>query len=64
MLEMLRNLLLKKRAKDIYQQELEEKLVERLGTKVNLKPKRKGGKIEITYMNNDDLERILEIIGG
>lgn len=54
----------KKRAKDIYQQELEEKLVERLGTKVNLKPKRKGGKIEITYMNNDDLERILEIIGG
>lgn len=54
----------KKRNKDIYQEELEDKLVERLGTKVILKPKRKGGKIEITYMSNDDLERILEIIGG
>lgn len=54
----------KKRPKDIYQEELENKLIEHFGTKVNLKPKRKGGKIEITYMNNDDLERILEIIGG
>ena len=75
--KMLENLLLKqstvrdveklttrKRSRDIYQEELENRLVEYLGTKVNLKPKRKGGKIEIVYMNNDDLERILEIIGG
>lgn len=54
----------KKRPKDIYQEELENRLIEHFGTKVNVKPKRKGGKIEITYMSNDDLERILEIIGG
>ncbi|WP_100065326.1 ParB/RepB/Spo0J family partition protein [Miniphocaeibacter massiliensis] len=54
----------RRKSKDIYQQELEERLVERLGTKVDLKPKKRGGKIEITYMSNDDLERILEIIGG
>ena len=54
----------RKRYIDIYQVELENRLIERLGTKVNLKPKRKGGKIEIVYTNNDDLERILEILGG
>ncbi len=54
----------RKKTIDIYQQELEERLVERLGTKVDLKPKKRGGRIEITYMSNDDLERILEIIGG
>ncbi|WP_300409186.1 ParB/RepB/Spo0J family partition protein [Lagierella sp.] len=53
-----------KRPKDIYKIEIEERLVDFFGTKVNLKPKKKGGKIEILYMSNEDLERILEILGG
>lgn len=53
-----------KRPKDIYKIEIEERLVDFFGTKVNLKPKKKGGKIEILYMNNEDLDRILEILGG
>ncbi|MDO5018765.1 MAG: ParB/RepB/Spo0J family partition protein [Lagierella massiliensis] len=75
--KMLENLLMKKssvrevekkttnkRPKDIYKIEIEERLVDFFGTKVNLKPKKKGGKIEILYMSNEDLERILEILGG
>ena len=53
-----------KRPKDIYKVEIEERLVDFFGTKVNLKPKKKGGKIEILYMSNEDLDRILEILGG
>ncbi len=39
-------------------QELEEKMSEKLGTKVKIK----SNKIEITYVNTNDLNRILEII--
>ena len=43
-------------------QALENNLIEILGTKVKLKPGKKGGSIEISYFSNDDLERILDLI--
>jgi len=43
---------------------LEERLEERLGSKSVIRHSKKGGRIEITYYDNDDLERILEIIGA
>ena len=44
--------------------DLEERFGEILGTKVYLKPKNIGGKIEIEYYSNDELERIFDIVGG
>lgn len=38
--------------------ELEERLQERLGTKVRIDYRGKGGKITIKYTSSDDLERI------
>lgn len=52
----------KKNVKDIYYRTMEEKMRERLGTTVNIKPGKKKGKIEIEYYSNGDLERILEIL--
>lgn len=43
--------------------DLAERLQKYLGSKVGFKRLRQGGTIEITYFNNEDLERILEIIG-
>lgn len=43
--------------------DLEERLRKYLGSKVELKRRNLGGTIEITYFNEEDLERILEIIG-
>ncbi|MGB7603990.1 MAG: ParB/RepB/Spo0J family partition protein [Lutisporaceae bacterium] len=42
--------------------ELEERLKKALATKVNIVHKKSSGKIEIEYYNNDDLERILELL--
>lgn len=42
--------------------ELEERLKKALSTKVNIVHKKSSGKIEIEYYNNDDLERILELL--
>ena len=42
--------------------EIEEKLIRTLGTKVKLSAKRDGGKIEIEFYSDEDLERILEIV--
>ncbi|RKY82687.1 DNA-binding protein [candidate division KSB1 bacterium] len=50
--------------KNPYIDELEEKLRSRLGTQVKITPKSKGGKIEINYYSNDDLERLMDIIQG
>lgn len=45
-------------------QDIEEKLKQKLSTKVVVSSKGKGnGKIEIEFFGNDDLERILDIIG-
>jgi len=43
---------------------IEESLKRKFGTKVNIMSKRKGGKIVVEYYSNDDLNRILEILGA
>ena len=43
---------------------IENKLIEILGTKVKLKSSEKGGKIEVSYFSNDDLDRIIDIISS
>jgi ParB family chromosome partitioning protein len=49
--------------KAIYQ-EIQERLKQRLSTKVVLTPKGDGaGKIEIEFYNHEDLERLLELLG-
>lgn len=42
---------------------IQDKLRTGLGTSVALKPKGKGGKIEVEYYDNDDLGRLLEVFG-
>ncbi|MCX5780861.1 MAG: ParB/RepB/Spo0J family partition protein [Firmicutes bacterium] len=44
-------------------QEIEERLQEHLGTRAEINPQRRGGKIEISYYDEGDLERILELLG-
>jgi len=46
-----------------YLSTLEKKLSDSLGTKVTIQSKKNRGKIEIEYYNNDDFERIMNIIG-
>lgn len=41
---------------------LENQLIEFLGTKVKIKPGKKGGFIQLSYYSNKDLNRIIEII--
>lgn len=48
--------------RDPFIEEIEEDLMKTLGTKVKLSTKKDGGKIEIEFYNDDDLERIIEII--
>lgn len=43
--------------------DLEERLQRYFGTRTEINRQRKGGKIEIEYYNEEDLERILELIG-
>jgi ParB family chromosome partitioning protein len=44
--------------------EIENKLIEAFGTKVDVKGSTQKGKIEISYYSMDDLERILEIVSS
>lgn len=44
--------------------EIEESLQLLLGTRVKINASRKVGKIEISYYSDDDLERIIDIIGA
>ena len=48
----------KKAKKDIFIRNLEMELERRLGTKVEIAPGKKGGKLIITYYSDDDLEHI------
>lgn len=48
--------------KDPFIKEIEERLMTTLGTKVTLISSKKGGKIEIEFYNEEDLQRILEVI--
>ncbi len=41
---------------------LEERLIEKLGTKVEVRGSASRGKIQISYFSSDDLERILQIL--
>ena len=52
----------KKKEKDIYILDVEEKLANILGTKVNISKGRKKGKIEIEYYNDDDLNNIISLL--
>ncbi|SIS54797.1 ParB/RepB/Spo0J family partition protein [Salimicrobium flavidum] len=48
-----------KESKDIFLEEREDVLKQRLGTGVRIKKGKKKGKIEIEFTNDDDLERLL-----
>mgnify|MGYP003974096057 FL=1 len=49
--------------KNIFIKDLEKQLESRLGTKVDINPKKKGGKLVVTYYTDDDLDRIQSLIG-
>lgn len=46
----------------LYLNSVESKISERFGTKVHVSASKNGGKIEISYFSNDDLDRILSIL--
>jgi ParB family transcriptional regulator, chromosome partitioning protein len=50
--------------KDIFIKDLEKDLARRLGTKVDISPKKNGGKLIVTYYSNDDLDRIQGLMGS
>jgi len=50
--------------KDIFTKDLEKDLARRLGTKVNILPKKNGGKLIVTYYSDNDLERIQKLMGN
>lgn len=52
----------KEKEKDIFSEDLEKRMEEVLGTKVSIVKRKKGGKIEIKYFDNDDLQRLLELL--
>ncbi|WP_100011693.1 ParB/RepB/Spo0J family partition protein [Lentibacillus sediminis] len=49
--------------KDIFLEERESMLRERLGTAVKIQKGKRKGKIEIEFHSNDDLERLVEYLG-
>ena len=50
--------------KSFYIQDLENRVQQRLATKVEIRPKVKGGSIEIQYYDNDDLDRLFSLLTG
>ena len=49
--------------KNIFIRDLEKELERKLGTKVEVSPKKTGGKLVVSYYSDDDLERIQSLIG-
>ena len=49
--------------KNIFIKSLAKELERRLGTKVDIQPTKKGGKLVVTYYSDDDLDRIQDLIG-
>ena len=49
--------------KNIFIRGLEKELERKLGTKVEVSPKKTGGKLVVSYYSDDDLERIQTLIG-
>lgn len=59
------NVVLKKvEVQDLLLKSLEDRLRDNLGTKVSIIKGKKKGKIEIEYYSEQELERIIELIGG
>ncbi len=52
------------RARDPDVRAVEERLVERFGTKVQIRGGPARGRIEIAYFSADDLERVIELLQG
>ena len=50
--------------KNIFIKDLEKDLARRLGTKVDISPKKNGGKLVVTYYSDDDLDRIQRLMGS
>lgn len=50
-------------AKSVELQNLEDQLIEHLGTRVVVKGSNEHGRIEITYLSTEDLERVVESMG-
>jgi len=50
------------KVKDKYLTYVEEMLTDRFSTRVNIKSKKNKGKIEIEYNNNEDLNRLLDLL--
>ena len=48
---------------DVHVTDMEHKLVERLGTKVRLRYHKGKGSLEVRFYSDDELERILKIVG-
>ena len=48
--------------KDIFIKDLEKEFQRHLGTKVEITPAKKGGKLVVSYYSNDDLNRIRDMI--
>lgn len=53
-----------KTEKDIFIQERESVLRDRLGTAVSIQRGKRKGKIEIEFYTDDDLDRIIEVLEG
>jgi ParB family chromosome partitioning protein len=51
-----------KKSKNVFILDLENKLQKSFGTRVKIKTSNKGGKIEISFFSNNDLNRIIKII--
>jgi ParB family chromosome partitioning protein len=49
--------------KDVHVLDLEEKLKQRLGTKVSLRYRQGKGALEVKFFSDEELERILELLG-
>lgn len=52
-----------KKTTDCYINDLEQKLQRKLGTKVTLESKKKGGSLTLHYYDLDDLDRLLQLLG-
>jgi ParB family chromosome partitioning protein len=53
------------KALEVIYQDIEEKLKQRLSTKVAISPKGGGaGKIEIEFYSHEDLDRLLDMLGN
>lgn len=52
----------KQKQKNVEIKEIEERLIQHLGTKVSVNGDNDSGKIEIRYFSMDDLERVIEVI--